>query len=248
MLTRRRLAAGVVAAPVLALVVLATELQLARTAPTLGGQPLELRGRVGAPGPRAAVRVVWLGDSTAAGLGASGRSGALPVQVAEGLGPPVELVVVARGGARVADVVHDQLPALAGLVPDVVFISVGANDTVHLTGRLSFERRYRTLVEALPDDAEVVVLGVPDMGSIPRLAQPLRALAGWRGRQLDQVVQELAAATGAAYVDIAGATGPAFRAEPDRFYAGDRYHPSDEGYRRWAEAVLDVVGSAMLVR
>ena len=229
------------------LVVLAVEIELAQRAPSLDDRPLELGGRVGSAGSGPALRVAWLGDSTAAGVGASSRSGALPVQVAEGLGAPVELVVLAASGARVADVVDDQLPALAGLDPEAVFVSVGANDTVHFTGRRSFERRYRTLVEGLPEDARVVLLGVPDMGSIPRLAQPLRAVAGWRGRQLDRVVQEVAAATGAAYVDIAGATGPAFRADPDRFYARDDYHPSDEGYRRWAEAVLDVVGSAMLV-
>ncbi|MBW3548811.1 MAG: SGNH/GDSL hydrolase family protein, partial [Actinobacteria bacterium] len=238
--------AAVIAVPVVVLVVLAVEVELAQRAPTLEDGPLELGGRVGPAGPGPVLRVAWLGDSTAAGVGASGRSGALPVQVAEGLGPPVELIVLATSGARIADVVDDQLPALAGLDPEAVFVSVGANDTVHFTGRRSFERRYRTLVEGLPEDARVVLLGVPDMGSIPRLAQPLRAVAGWRGRQLDGVVREVAAATGASYVDIAGATGPAFRADPDRFYAGDDYHPSDEGYRRWAEAVLDVVGSAML--
>ncbi len=245
--SRRRTVAAVIAVPVVVLVVLAVEIQLAQRAPTLDDRPLELGGRVGPEGPRPALRVAWLGDSTAAGVGASGPSGALPVQVAEGLQRPVELAVLAVSGARVADVVDDQLPALAGFEPEVVFVSVGANDTVHFTSLRSFERRYRALVEGLPEGARVVLLGVPDMGSIPRLAQPLRAVAGWRGRQLDEVVREVAAATGAAYVDIAGATGPAFRAEPDRFYAGDDYHPSDEGYRRWAEAVLDTVDSAMLV-
>lgn len=248
MASRRRVAAAVAAVPVVVLGVLAAEVVLARRAPMLDDRPLELKGLVAPAASGATLRVVWLGDSTAAGVGASDRSGAVPVQVAEGLGRPVELTVLARGGARVADVVEHQLPELAGLDPHLVFVSVGANDTVHLTGPKQFERRYRRLVAALPEGAGVVVLGVPDMGSIPRLAQPLRALAGWRGRQLDRVVREVAAATGASYVDIAGATGPPFRADPDRFYAGDDYHPSDAGYRLWAEAVLDVVDSAMLVR
>lgn len=248
MTLRRRVAAAVAVLPVVALAVLAVEVELARRAPTLDDPPLQLGGRVGPPGPQPALRVAWLGDSTAAGVGASGASAALPVQVARGLGPPVELTVLAQGGARVADVVDQQVPNLAGLDLHAVFVSVGANDTVHLTGRGSFERRYRDLVAGLPQGAQVVLLGVPDMGSIPRLAQPLRALAGWRGGQLDRVVQGVARATGASYVDIAGATGPAFRAEPGRFYAGDDYHPSEQGYRLWADAVLDVVGSAMLVR
>jgi lysophospholipase L1-like esterase len=156
------------------------------------------------------------------------------------------MVVLARGGATVADVVEHQLPAVAGLRPDVVFVSVGANDVTHLTSRDDFEGRYRRLVTGLPGSAEVVVLGVADMGAIPRLAQPLRAVAGFRGDQLDDVVAEVAGDTASTYVDIARETGPPFRADPERFFATDRYHPSDAGYRRWADAVLGAIPSTML--
>jgi lysophospholipase L1-like esterase len=226
--------------PLAGVVLLVIEAGLARSGPMFSGPPLELDASV-AEGARPALAVVWLGDSTAAGVGASEAATALPTVVARGLERPVELTVLARSGATVADVVERQLPALAGLSPDVVFVSVGANDVTHLTSRADFERAYRRLVAGLPEPAEVVLLGVPDMGAIPRLAQPLRAVAGLRGRQLDEVVQEVASDTRSVYVDIAGETGPPFRRDPDRFFAADRYHPSDAGYQRWAEAVLDVV-------
>lgn len=225
------------ALPVVAVTVLAVEVRLARTGPMLDEAPLDLGGRVGG-GPGAALDVVWLGDSTAVGVGASSPADALPNVVAEAAGRPVELRVLARSGATVGDVVDNQLPALAGEDPDVVFVSVGANDVTHLTSRSDFERRYRQLVEGLPPGAEVVLLGIPDMGAIPRLAQPLRAIAGFRGRQLDEVVRAVADDTGSAYVDIAGETGPPFRADPERYFAADEYHPSDAGYRLWADAVL----------
>lgn len=102
-------------------------------------------------------------------------------------------------------------------------------------------------MSGLPGSADVVVLGVPDMGAIPRLAQPLRAVAGLRGDHLDDLVRDVATDSESVYVDIAGETGPIFRADPDRFFSADRYHPSDAGYRRWADAVLDGVRrSAML--
>lgn len=231
--------------PVVAVAVLVVEAGLARRGEMLAGPALELDGPVGR-GPGSMLDVVWLGDSTAAGVGASGAPTALPTRVAVGLERPVDLTVLARSGATVADVVERQLPALAGLSPDVVFVSVGANDVTHLTSRADFERAYRRLVEGLPEPAEVVLLGVPDMGAIPRLAQPLRAVAGLRGRQLDDVVQEVASDAESVYVDIAGETGPPFRRDPDRFFAADRYHPSDAGYQRWAEAVLDVVRRLVL--
>ncbi|MGK2949871.1 MAG: SGNH/GDSL hydrolase family protein [Acidimicrobiales bacterium] len=225
------------AVPIVAVVVLGIEVQLARWGPALPDDtPLDHDGRIGGRGP--ALRMVWLGDSTAAGVGASSAELAIPQRVARALGRPVELTSLAVSGARVADVIDEQVPALAGLRPDVVLVSVGANDTVHLTSRGAFRDRYRELVAALPEGATLVLLGVPDMGAPPRLAQPLRAIAGLRGRQLDDVVRSVARESGATYVDIAGETGPTMRSDTGRYFAADRYHPSDDGYELWADAVL----------
>jgi lysophospholipase L1-like esterase len=173
-------------------------------------------------------------------------SDALPTVVASRMGRPVELHVLAVSGERVGGVVDDQLPAVAELEPEVVFVSVGANDVTHLTSRGAFGDHYRTLLAGLPTGVEVVALGVPDMGAVPRLAQPLRAVAGFRGRELDEVVRDVAAEHGAVHVPIAAATGPAFRADPDRFFAADDYHPSPAGYRLWADAVMAVLDGTAL--
>jgi len=181
--------------------------------------------------------MVWLGDSTAAGVGVSDPDDTLARQVALGLDRPVELHVLARSGARLSDVLLDQLPAVARLRPDLVLVSIGANDAVHLTGAAAFARDWDRLF--VPRDAQLVALGIPDMGSPPRLAQPLRALVGWRARRLNaRGAPRLGRDGGATYVDIAAATGPAFRRDPGRYFSADRYHPSAEGYRLWAEAVL----------
>lgn len=189
------------------------------------------------------LRVTWIGDSTAAGVGASSADQSVSRQVARRLvaelGRPVELTVLAVSGARVADVVADQVP----LVPtdtDVVFVSVGANDTTHLTSADTFAEQYRSMLGALPAEAAVISLGVPDIGSATRLAQPLRAIAGWRGDAYDAIVAEEVERAGATRVALAAGTGPAFRAEPDRLLADDHYHPSDAGYAVWADVVVPV--------
>ena len=226
----------VAAAVVGAAVVLLVEIQLARAGNRLPDLELVIdRHGTGR-------RIVWLGDSTAAGVGASSSSGALPSQVADGLATAGTSVTdLAVSGARVADVLADQVPKVAGLQPDLVLISVGANDTIHLTGRGAFRHTYEQLLRALPPGVPVVLLGVPDMGAIPRFAQPLRAVAGWRGRNLDAEVRRVAASAGAVYADIAGPTGPPFRRHPDRYFAADDFHPSDAGYGLWADAVLKVL-------
>ena len=216
---------------------------LARRGPDLPERdPYDLDGRVG-PTAGEPLRMVWLGDSTAAGVGASGPDAALPRQVAARLDRPVHLTVRAVSGARVADVRDEQVPELgpAAERADVVVISVGANDVVHLTRRGDFARRYRELLDGLPDDVPLVLLGVPDFGSVTRFAQPLRFIAGVRGGTLDAVISDVARERQAGYVDIAGETGPAFRDDPGRLFAADRYHPSDAGYGLWADAVAPVV-------
>jgi lysophospholipase L1-like esterase len=182
--------------------------------------------------------MVWLGDSTAAGVGAMSAAGSVPGRVAADLGRPVEVEVLAVSGATVADVLRVQAPRLAVRPGDVVVVSVGANDTTHLTPRGAFRRDYEKLLGVVPAGTEVVLLGVPDMGASPRLAQPLRAVAGWVGERLDAEIVALARRVGARYVDIAASTGPAFRRHPGLYFAADRYHPSDAGYRLWAREVL----------
>jgi lysophospholipase L1-like esterase len=128
------------------------------------------------------------------------------------------------------------------LQPTEVFISVGANDATHLTGRSRFRRDYERVLAGLPATVSLVVLlGIPDLGGPPRLPQPLRALAGLRGRQLATDIGDLARRHHALYVDIAGGTGPTFRRQPRRYFASDRYHPSDAGYHLWATVVVVAV-------
>jgi len=233
----------VFAVPLIAAVALAIEVELAIHGTNLANDGRFLLDRVVGGGSGPVLRVTWLGDSTAAGVGASRPATALPRVVADALaaalGRPVELTVLAVTGARVDDVLHRQV----GRVPaatDLVVVDVGSNDVTHLTPVADFRRRYRTLLDQLPHRAKVVLLGVPDMGAVTRFAQPLRAIAGWRGRTVDREVVHLARDRRLGYVDIAGKTGPSFRRHPGRYLAVDHYHPSDDGYRLWADAVVPV--------
>ena len=236
-LTRRLLlaAAGV---PLLAAVVLGVEVEVARRGENL--DDVELTDVDAGPTP-----VVWIGDSTAYGVGVTDGTEAVAGRVAQARRERVTNLAVS--GATLAEVVGEQLPKVAGAAPERVYVSVGANDVTHLTRSGGFETDYRALLDGLPAGVEVVVLGVPDMGAPPRLLQPLRAIAGFRGRQLDGLARDAVAdahdrrdAT-TTYVDIAGPTGPPFRRDPDRYFAADGYHPSADGYALWADAVLAAV-------
>lgn len=240
----RRVGVGLIGLVVGFALLLFVEIQVARHGTDLPEQDFDLDLEAPPEIPGVAghwLRLVWLGDSTAAGVGAADAAATIPRVVAQRLGRPVSQHVLAISGARVADVIEDQLPKVASFRPDVVLISVGANDTTHLTRRGEFRSRYTELLAGLPAGVRVVLLGVPDMGAPTRLAQPLRAIAGWQGRRLDAEVVKVARATGAAYVDIEGETGPAFRRDPGRYFAADDFHPNNEGYTLWADAVSEVL-------
>lgn len=240
----RRILVISIAVPVVSIAVLAVEVELARRGENLpDGVPYPLSGRVGS-GDGPAVRMVWLGDSTAAGVGASSVDATLPRQVAtqvsQASGRPIQLLGLAVSGARIADVRDEQV----GKVPadaDIVLISIGSNDVTHVTRKAAFRSTYDEVVSRLPEGAEVVLLGVPDFGAPPRLAQPLRAATAVRGRTIDGSVADVARANRFGYVDIAAETGPTFRRQPGRMFADDGYHPSDAGYTLWADAVVPVV-------
>lgn len=189
------------------------------------------------------LRLAWLGDSTGAGIGASGAEAAVVSRVARDLGRSVELRVLARSGARTGDVLAEQLPRLPEIDADVVVLAVGGNDVTHLTSQPLFERQYELLLEAIRtfQPSEIVSVGIGDFGTVPRIPEPLRSLVSWRGRALDELIRRATARYGVDYVDLYGETGPVFAVSPGRYYARDGFHPNDLGYRVWAEAILDVL-------
>lgn len=229
--------------------VLVVEVLLARTGPSAPPVPAPPIDAAAGPSPAtgaAVTSVVWLGDSTAAGEGVAQQADTLPEQTAALLGQPIRLTDLGHSGDTIAEVLHTQLPEVAAHQAGIVFISVGANDVTHLTGRATFRRDYTELLAGLPSSVHtVVLLGVPDMGAPPRLAQPLRAVAGWRGRLLDDDVVHLAARTpDAVYVPIAAEAGPPFRSHPAEYFARDHYHPNAAGYALWARAVVKTLSAA----
>lgn len=237
---------AILAVPVGLLLLLGAEIVVAIVKPHLPpSDPFELSGLVGADAGAAPLDMVWIGDSVTAGVGASDIDETLPRRVARALHRPVRLRVFAVSGERVEDALDEQVRMLEVLEepPDVVILEIGANDVVHLTGRSDFRAAYQELLDrATAIGAEhVLSLGIPAFGTAPRFLQPLRGIVGWSGRRLDEVIREVVAGTEVTYVDIAGSTARPFDENPGRYYAADEFHPSDEGYALWADAVLDAL-------
>lgn len=202
-------------------------------------------GSAGAP----PLSLVVLGDSTGAGRGADYESGVAvgSARALAGMGRRVTLVNLSVSGATHADVRAGQLDAAVSARPDVVLLSAGANDVTALRGAGSIAADLGAIVDRLragAPDLPIVVTGAPDVGAAPRLAQPLRAIAGWRVGQVNDELEEVVRSRRLVLAPIAERTGPAFRRDRALF-AADGYHPSAAGYALWLEVIREALSTAL---
>src|SRR6478609_6132335 len=174
---------------------------------------------------------IALGDSTAQGVGASnpadGYVGRLADELESRTGRSLRVVNLSVSGAKVADVVRDQLPLLAevlaeGQEPNLVTVTIGANDTGR-TSAEDFAADMQQVIDALPPTSRVA--------DVPYFR-------GRRGRsafELSGIIRDQVAARGdLVQVDLLINT----RGLRLREYADDLFHPSALGYERYYRAFL----------
>jgi lysophospholipase L1-like esterase len=212
---------------------------------------LAMRASIGGSGA-APLRLVLLGDSTALGVGVERVTDTVGGQLATLLadspgGRRVELSSVAVSGSRSADLGTQVARSLVGTRPDVAVILVGGNDAIHFTAPDDAAEELAAAVRRLKAAGVAVVVGtVPDLGAARAFPPPLRHIIGWQARRLAQTQAIAVKAAGGTPVDLAGQTGAVFRADAGT-YCHDGYHPSADGYRVWAHALLPAVTDAAAV-
>ena len=172
---------------------------------------------------------VALGDSAAQGIGASspelGYVGRIERSIEQSTGKSVRVINLSVSGAVINDVTDKQLPQLRGLNPDYVTVEIGANDVVRYDSR-AFEEDFRRLAPSLP--AKTIVANMPYFGGIiQRDSQVADA---------NRIIQKVVGETpGLRLADLYTTT---YSNNGVRNYAADLFHPSDRGYKNWADTFL----------
>lgn len=228
--------------------VLATEVAMARTRKYAQPDPrLAVRTTHG-DAEDAPLRLTMLGDSSSIGVGVGQVSDTVGGALAELLslqGHRVELSSVGVSGSRSADLATQVARALLGTAPDVAVILVGSNDATNARRPSEAAAALANAVRRLRTAGVEVVVGTcPDLGAARAIAPPLRQIVGLLGRRVAKAQTAAVIAAGGEPVDLAGITGPVFRADPGTLSA-DGYHPSADGYRIWAHALLPAVVDAV---
>jgi lysophospholipase L1-like esterase len=229
-----------------------TEIRLTRK---LIGQPFGTTGPGGdgvyGHGVGDPIRIAFMGDSTAMGLGVDHPWETPGAVLATGLakiaGRPVDLRIDAKVGGQ-SSLLDTQAARLlaGGSRPQVVVIMVGANDVTHRSPTATAVRGLDAAVRRLHDAGIEVVVGTcPDLGTIQQIPYPLRYLARRFSRELAAAQTIAVIEAGGRTVSLGDLLGPEFQARPLEMFSSDRFHPSATGYARVAAAILPSVAAAL---
>ena len=185
------------------------------------------------------IRILAIGESTVAGVGAESHevalTGRLAKHLGDRLGKSVEWYVVGQSGIKI----HDALVELVSQIPmlrfDVIFIALGGNDVFGLTPPKKWREGLTQMIKSLQsrvDYSDIFVANVPMVRDFLAMPDPLRyvlsRLAKSHHFNSSDLIKDLEDVYYFTEVD---------RVEPEFF--SDGIHPSPFGYDSWAEAMVE---------
>jgi lysophospholipase L1-like esterase len=189
-----------------------------------------------------AFRLLALGDSIIAGIGASEQELSLPAQLARALaqikGQAVSWYSQGRNGANSTDLLGllDELQNQPP--PDLVLISIGVNDVTGLSSSKTWQANINTLCEKLGarwPAAVIVFAGLPPMDKFPLPPQPLRFCLGLRASYFDHIAAySIEPHTGMLHI-------PTMIDPSEHDFCADGFHPSDQAYAVWGEEMAEII-------
>ncbi|MEZ5460307.1 SGNH/GDSL hydrolase family protein [Dokdonella sp.] len=200
-------------------------------------------GSVGSGPP---LRLLAIGDSIIAGVGASTLATALVGRTAEAMaalsGRTVHWRAIGRSGINSTDMLDELVPRLPAESVDVFVVSIGVNDVTALTRTARWKKNLDALLLALASHspgAVVAMAGIPPLREFPLLPHPLRSVIGYRGESLDRILRDtIAAHSCSVHVPVE------FEAQENRF-SQDGFHPSEASYTEFGRAMAEHIVSRL---
>ena len=203
-------------------------------------EPPGARAGVAGSGPE--LRLLIVGDSAAAGVGASHQREALSGRLVDALASRyrVDWRLEAHTGATTRAAI--ECLATTGLdACDVVLTSVGLNDVtagVPLRTFLRDQRELRGLLFERFGARRQVVCDLPPVGRFPALPQPLRGWLGSKARRFARDLrQDVERDPRCSFLELDGI-------QDLRAMASDGYHPGPTVFAWWGAAAAERIVSA----
>lgn len=185
------------------------------------------------------VKLLVIGESTVAGLGARTHSQALAgrfaEQLSDRLGRPVEWTVIGRNGVTAKRTIDELLPLVPDQQFDYILIGLGGNDVMKLSSPRKWRRDMTRLISIFRErnpEATIFITNCPMIKYAPALPQPIRAILWELSKMHDKNIKQFTADMDRVFyyhqpVDI----------HWDGFWS-DGIHPSEQGYADWSAAMM----------
>jgi len=206
---------------------------------TMRLQPPSGNPYLSAPGKGKPIRVLVIGDSSAAGVGVDKLEDSLGGQLVKYLnemsGRPVEVRVSGNNSATAGQLRDFIVPNLRHEEYDYISLNIGTNDAKNFHKGNRFCKEFGGLLYALKakfPGAVIIWGGLIDVSKMPALPSPLNKLMNIRVRIIRR--------NGKTLCQERGALAPDSRWQPiPENFARDGFHSSALGYARWAEELAE---------
>ena len=186
------------------------------------------------------LRLLVIGDSSAAGVGVAQQRDALAMPMAHHLAAQgagsVDWRLLAHSGIDTREALALLQADDAGPA-DAVVIALGVNDVTAQRAPRAFAADYERLLDAIGERAAprvVVICGLPPMHRFAAVPEPLRWYLGRCAARMDDVLRQLCrSAPARLYLS--------FDDLPAADLAVDGFHPGPQTYRAWSARVAHAI-------
>ncbi|MEY4397209.1 MAG: hypothetical protein RLZZ40_965 [Actinomycetota bacterium] len=186
------------------------------------------------------LRVLMVGDSTAAGCGANERDEMLAARIAHyasvATGRGATWRAIGQNGHRTDQFIADYLDAALAHPADIIYVSLGANDAMTVRNRRVVARniiRIASALRAANPNAVIAVSSLPAFFRFTRLPEPLRSTLYRISQGIERTTRMRL--DGEDRITMNRPPTP----YPDGFFARDGFHPGPLGYDLWGKLVVD---------
>jgi lysophospholipase L1-like esterase len=184
-------------------------------------------------------KLLVLGESTAAGVGARTHETALAGQFARflsvKLGKTVHWKVIGRSGITVAETIQELVPKIPDEKFDYILIALCGNEVLKLRSPRSFRRNMTELLGILREknaDATFFITNAPTVHLSPVLPFPIKFILGHLSALHDKNAKEFTAEMKNVFYFHQPTE------VPEDFFA-DGIHPSEMGYTVWSKRMIE---------
>ena len=179
------------------------------------------------------LKLLYLGESPAAGVGIESINDAVSARVARNLTDvsQIDFQLLAQNGITLKELLL-KLQRTQTHAPDISIINMGVNDCTNLTSCTQWQIHIHGLVQELKNrgSKHIFFTAVPPLQQFPLLPAPLSWLMGHRANILNILLENICRQHHIQFLPFSAQLTP-------QLICIDGYHPNEKGAELWANSI-----------